>query len=401
MFSTRNTSDLTLTLSCRSNDNAPKTNKRFLSTIVKSADEHNKAILKAQADAALEIKQQREQEEKEERRRRAEEARNARIQSEGYLSHWSRRHDYDDDRDWRERRDDDRLRERSYQNDRRHGGHRKRRRSADDELDNDRQRKRRRDPSEDYDERRDHHQERKRERSLERDHRSSRRRQNSPERKHTSSPESCEERERRHRDSEDSQRYHRSRHLASSRDNTENRPSRKKARREHSTSPEPRCKSSTRRDANGKVKTVVGDRTPSPDLSAASPSIRDSAKRELPAAAHRPRSPDSSEDEIGPTPPQYSSKMDKYFAADYDPRLDLTPALASDGFLPPGGFEGWDAMLQVIRLRREEKEDRKRLEKPGKPSRKKATGDLDDIFAIEYTKRGSTREWDEGKKEPT
>ena len=55
-------------------------------------------------------------------------------------------------------------------------------------------------------------------------------------------------------------------------------------------------------------------------------------------------------------------------------------------------------MLQVIRLRREEKEEKKRLlERPGKTS-KKATGELDDIFAIEYTKRGSTREWDEGKE---
>ena len=90
--------------------------------------------------------------------------------------------------------------------------------------------------------------------------------------------------------------------------------------------------------------------------------------------------------------------MDKYFTADYDPRLDLTPVLASDGFLPPSSFEGWDAMLQVIRLRREEKEEKKRLlERPGKAS-KKATGELDDIFAIEYTKRGSTREWDEGKE---
>ena len=92
--------------------------------------------------------------------------------------------------------------------------------------------------------------------------------------------------------------------------------------------------------------------------------------------------------------------MDKYFAADYDPRLDLAPVLASDGFLPPSSFEGWDTMLQVIRLRREEKEEKKRLEKLGKTS-KKASGELDDIFAIEYTKRGSTREWDEGKEERT
>jgi hypothetical protein len=95
--------------------------------------------------------------------------------------------------------------------------------------------------------------------------------------------------------------------------------------------------------------------------------------------------------------------MDKYFASDYDPRLDFTPVLATDGFLPPGSFEGWDTMLQVIRLRREEKEERKRLEKVGKTSKngkEKASRELDDVFVIEYTKRGSTREWDEGKKVP-
>jgi hypothetical protein len=45
---------------------------------------------------------------------------------------------------------------------------------------------------------------------------------------------------------------------------------------------------------------------------------------------------------------------------------------------------------------REEKEEKKRLEKHGKTSTK-AGRELDDIFAIEYTKRGSTREWDEGQ----
>jgi hypothetical protein len=47
--------------------------------------------------------------------------------------------------------------------------------------------------------------------------------------------------------------------------------------------------------------------------------------------------------------------------------------------------------------------ERKRLEKVGKTSKngkEKASGELDDILVIEYTKRGSTREWDEGEKVP-
>lgn len=92
----------------------------------------------------------------------------------------------------------------------------------------------------------------------------------------------------------------------------------------------------------------------------------------------------------------------------------MTPGLAGDGFLPEGSFEGWDLMLKVLRLRREEKEEQKRLEKEarsGSLSKKKKLlkdgkkGDgkqsLDDVFAIEYTKRGDVREWDEGKKRPT
>jgi hypothetical protein len=31
---------------------------------------------------------------------------------------------------------------------------------------------------------------------------------------------------------------------------------------------------------------------------------------------------------------------------------------------------------------------------------KERQGELDDIFVVEYTKRGSTREWDKGKKVP-
>ncbi|KAH8834968.1 hypothetical protein DL96DRAFT_1549637 [Flagelloscypha sp. PMI_526] len=49
--------------------NAPRANKRFLSSIIKSTDEHNKAVLKSQAESARE-REEREREEDERRRRR-------------------------------------------------------------------------------------------------------------------------------------------------------------------------------------------------------------------------------------------------------------------------------------------------------------------------------------------
>src|ERR1700749_4952230 len=69
---------LTNTMLRSSSGNAVKPNKRFLTSIIKSTDEHNKSILRAQAESANEIKQQREMEEREERMRRAREAASAR-----------------------------------------------------------------------------------------------------------------------------------------------------------------------------------------------------------------------------------------------------------------------------------------------------------------------------------
>lgn len=54
--------------------NAPRPNKRFLTSIIKSTDDHNKTVLRAQAQAAQDLKLQRLAQEKEERRMRAEEA---------------------------------------------------------------------------------------------------------------------------------------------------------------------------------------------------------------------------------------------------------------------------------------------------------------------------------------
>ena len=104
------------------------------------------------------------------------------------------------------------------------------------------------------------------------------------------------------------------------------------------------------------------------------------------------------------SPKQFPSKMDKYFAEDYDPRMDVTTSLtATDGFIPPGAFDNWDFMLQVVRQRNEEKEEKKRLEKvhrgssSGK-SKKEKSDEVADLLSMQYTKKGGVREWDEGKK---
>lgn len=117
----------------------------------------------------------------------------------------------------------------------------------------------------------------------------------------------------------------------------------------------------------------------------------------------------------GPEPPvQLPSKMDKYFEESYDPRLDVAPLSApkvpATGLIDNAEFEGWDAMLELIRVRREDKEEKKRLERMGlskeqikkEISSSKAVGDRWNsggatAMDIEYKKRGTVREWDLGK----
>jgi len=71
-------------------------------------------------------------------------------------------------------------------------------------------------------------------------------------------------------------------------------------------------------------------------------------------------------------------------------------------------------MLELIRIRREDKEEKKRLEKMGLGKEKKKSGKgrgtevasindgwrggTESIMEIEYKKRGSVREWDMGKE---
>ncbi|OBZ68626.1 hypothetical protein A0H81_11474 [Grifola frondosa] len=109
--------------------------------------------------------------------------------------------------------------------------------------------------------------------------------------------------------------------------------------------------------------------------------------------------------------------MDKYFESSYDPRLDVAPlsvpTIPSTGLISDAEFEGWDAMLEIIRLRRQDKEDKKALERWGlgkdkskdKKRKKSDEGEPErvsegglGIMDIEYKKRGSVREWDLGKE---
>lgn len=128
----------------------------------------------------------------------------------------------------------------------------------------------------------------------------------------------------------------------------------------------------------------------------------------------------------GPSPPpNLPSKMDKYFEESYDPRFDVAslsavPNVPATGLINDAEFEGWDAMLELIKQRRQDKEDKKRLErlglvdekdKKGKGKGKEKarvgivgstsviSGSGSSILDIEYKKRGSVREWDLGKED--
>jgi hypothetical protein len=119
--------------------------------------------------------------------------------------------------------------------------------------------------------------------------------------------------------------------------------------------------------------------------------------------------------------------MDKYFESSYDPRLDVAPLVAPSipetGLINNAEFDGWDAMLELIKQRRTDKVERKRLErlglveKSGKDKKKSKSSKVaglgvagtlagwssggDGLMDIEYKKRGSVREWDLGKETPT
>jgi len=106
--------------------------------------------------------------------------------------------------------------------------------------------------------------------------------------------------------------------------------------------------------------------------------------------------------------------MDKYFEESYDPRLDVAPltvpVVPATVLINNAEFEGWDAMLELLRQRREDKEEKRRLERLGYSKdeihKYVTTGSVSDrwnaagtsVMDIEYKKRGTVREWDLGKE---
>ncbi|KAF8481631.1 hypothetical protein DFH94DRAFT_402786 [Russula ochroleuca] len=461
--------------------NVPKPNKRFLSSIIRNTDDHNKSILRSQALSAAEIRIEREAQMRADRKARAQEAvaaERARRSVRGRDDSWDRerrrrdrsweRHGSDEGEvRWqppkRRRRDDD---EEGVERERSHGSHSARRSRRDEEGSSRRRRHRSRSPSDDEEER---------EKSRRRLRRTSRSRSKSPDamtkpssrsttskRHHSHTPDDEGHADHRTRDKRrshrhDSSRRHRHRRSLSrtpdkaSRSETlseglgaGNRPSGSRA----SSQPPPaedragdlaRRESELRRKLKGKGKasaeaTYEGarshSRTPILDTSMAS---HDASPRPPRSPSPGPRPPPGPPPPLPPPAdfsrsvrPDLPSKMDKYFEASYDPRLDVAPLVApsipATGLLNNAEFEDWDAMLDLIKQRRADKAERKRLERLGlvekggkeKKKGKSKVAELgvagtlagwseggDGLMDIEYKKRGSVREWDLGKESPT
>jgi hypothetical protein len=95
--------------------------------------------------------------------------------------------------------------------------------------------------------------------------------------------------------------------------------------------------------------------------------------------------------------------MDRYFEETYDPRLDVAPLqktlnVPATGLIDDADFAGWDAMLELIKIRRQDKVEKKWMEKHGiTPTTKASKGDEPGVMDIKYSKKGAVREWDMGK----
>lgn len=432
----------------RQDSNAPRANKRFLTSIIRSTDDHNKAVLKAQAVAAEEIKRGRREQEKRERRERAEEAVRARLsggrhkhtRSSGSHRHMSSRHSLRGDREGWDRWDGrtaNREREGRVRNvnwETWDGGEEKPGESKEGKG-------------------------KKREEAKGKEQHESRRRDGRGKDRR---------RRRRRRKANDTNdnagRATRNRsRTASPRRNTEDRLQWKRSASRH-RSPSPRRSSGkdrehalddlyTSEDSDDNIRRCLdvfnsldddlvpsSSNTPPPPIDFSScghksdlhhnhtglsagprhfPSALKSKSESCSRSSSHTRSmsfsSSSSSLSPGPSPPpNLPSKMDKYFKDSYDPRLDIAPLstvpnIPATGLISDVEFEGWDAMLELIKLRRQDKEERKRLERLGlldkKDKKGKGKDKAKDIFGsanlldIEYKKRGSVREWDLGKKD--
>ena len=86
--------------------------------------------------------------------------------------------------------------------------------------------------------------------------------------------------------------------------------------------------------------------------------------------------------------------MDKYFSSTYDPRLDVSVADLTDtnGFIGEGNFDEWSKMIEILKVRKEEKgfrererEEQKLIEREKKRDekkrKKKGVEDVKDDYA--------------------
>ncbi|KAF8807883.1 hypothetical protein BYT27DRAFT_7338509 [Phlegmacium glaucopus] len=418
--------------------NAPRTNKRFLTSIIKSTDDHNKTVLKAQAAAAQEVKREREEQERRERRARAAEA----VEAEKLRRRSKRKRDPEDeswDR-WDGRTADRKRTSRSrnwdnwggYDNDGGGNGdgddrsrHRKRRRRTGD-----RSRSRSRERRGDTPSRSSHT---KHDPSS-----SSKRHKTHRTRSRSASPPRKVSRDKGYDRQDESRTSHRRR----------SRVGRRKRSRSSSCSPSPHKRRKPIRYALDDLRdeslsprscsTAIGSecqprerRSSTSSTTKSYPTPRrdnDPSSKDIDpiSSASRHSSPYSrvpsrlSSPDPGPQPPvQLPSKMDRYFEESYDPRLDVAPLsvpkVPATGLINNADFEGWDAMLELIRVRREDKEEKKRLERLGLSKEKvkvkknvpinssaavadRWSSEGVSILDIEYNKRGSVREWDVGKE---
>lgn len=88
------------------------------------------------------------------------------------------------------------------------------------------------------------------------------------------------------------------------------------------------------------------------------------------------------------------SKMDRYFAKNYDPMLDVSAAMREndEGLIED---DGWDRMLRVVKEKEERRQARRDKRAGEKGGMTRASSDLMDT---RYASRGSVREWDKGKE---
>ncbi|BEJ13531.1 hypothetical protein CspHIS471_0307050 [Cutaneotrichosporon sp. HIS471] len=345
--------------------NAPKPNKRFLSSIIRQVDGHNNALLRQQAEAVRQAQRAREPV----RKARGDGKTGANRLFGGALrglgdrerkpSRSDRRERDGRDREERKVDGDDHSRKRQHERDRdcdrRHG----RKEEGRDHRHRERSRSRSRSP-------------RRRRHSDDDDERKTRRRYDSDnEERRPRRPEqrehSCDDR---HGKERDLSHEHRSEDRRRRRD----RPRSLSHRRETE-------RSKSHRDRDRGL-----SRSPSPRRSPPAPPAR-SRTRTTQDADDRPREPSSSP----PPPPSRISRMDRYFKRDYDPRLDI-------GKVPKTGpVTARRRNSPTLSSSPEPERKARPSDLPPKPAVNSMPAEMKDIMGMEYTLRGQTRAWDVGK----